>query len=295
MMIGRCVLTFDAGAAADKKRLKRPLVSIIVPTYNRLDQLKRALKSILQQTYDHYEVIVIDDASDDGTADWIFSVSKSLFLRPIRLIRLRKRSGAAKARNAGLKVARGELVAFLDADDLWRSDYLEFQVAALSCHLRSTMSFCDVWVDRTAIGGVCKKQAYLDSIHCKDLIERLLLDNFISTMSAVVIRRKQLKIAGFLDEKFLVVHDRELYIRLLQLGGHISHVPQALVVKRQESDSLTSDFSLWAQDARRFFKVFFADRKNDSYGHLKELAKRNIEICIQRRSLQARFSFVEIP
>jgi len=104
-----------------------PMVSIIVPTFNRAGVIKRALDSIVAQNFKDYEVIVVDDGSTDDLA----IVEKYSGLAPMRLIRHSQNRGAAAARNTGIAAAAGRFIAFLDSDDSWQPDKLAYQVAAL--------------------------------------------------------------------------------------------------------------------------------------------------------------------
>jgi len=106
---------------------QKPLVSIIIPTYNRRRFLKKALKSILAQTHHRWEALVVDDGSRDGTGLWVRTIADPR----IRLLR-QSRQGPGAARNLGLKHARGEFVAFLDSDDIWYPQKLARQLRAFS-------------------------------------------------------------------------------------------------------------------------------------------------------------------
>ena len=105
-------------------------MSVIVPAFDAERYLGEALESVLEQTHGPADVIVVDDGSTDGTAQ----VAES-FGAPVRCLR-RERAGVAAALNAGVQAARGELLAFLDADDLWVREKLELQVAALAADPR---------------------------------------------------------------------------------------------------------------------------------------------------------------
>ena len=104
-----------------------PRVSVIVTTHNRATLLPRAIRSILEQTYNDYEIVIVDDASSDSTQDVIASFSDSR----VRFQRREQSGGASAARNTGVRVARGQYLAFLDDDDEWLPTKIERQVAIL--------------------------------------------------------------------------------------------------------------------------------------------------------------------
>ncbi|MGH7503039.1 MAG: glycosyltransferase family 2 protein [Longimicrobiales bacterium] len=103
------------------------LVSVVIPTYNRRLRVMEAVKSVLGQTYPHFEIVVVDDGSEDGTADAIASLDDMR----LRVIREQKRSGGATARNIGIDEAKAHLIAFLDSDDIWMPKKLELQTSFL--------------------------------------------------------------------------------------------------------------------------------------------------------------------
>jgi glycosyltransferase involved in cell wall biosynthesis len=102
-----------------------PLVSVVIPTFNRKDLVLRALKSVAQQSYSAIEVIVVDDASTDGTVE---ALRDREFPISVRIVRLSANQGPAGARNGGIRHAAGKYVAFLDSDDQWLPDKVERQV-----------------------------------------------------------------------------------------------------------------------------------------------------------------------
>jgi glycosyltransferase involved in cell wall biosynthesis len=104
-----------------------PLVSVVIPAHNARTTLERALRSVVAQTYSHFEVVIVDDASVDDTAD----LARSFPGLDIRVERLDSQSGAAAARNRGIEVSRGEFIAFLDADDEWTPEKTALQLPIL--------------------------------------------------------------------------------------------------------------------------------------------------------------------
>lgn len=100
------------------------LVSIITPIYNSEDYIESTIKSVLNQTYQNWEMLIVDDCSTDRTEQVVREVTDSR----VKFIKLEKNSGAARARNKALELAEGSLIAFLDADDMWKPEKLEKQV-----------------------------------------------------------------------------------------------------------------------------------------------------------------------
>lgn len=104
------------------KVLSNPLVSVIIPSFNPGKYIEYAIQSVEKQTYKNFEIIVVDDGSTDGTVEWIKNQKGRIRYS------LQENSGAAIARNNGVKIARGDYIAFLDADDLWSPKKLEKQL-----------------------------------------------------------------------------------------------------------------------------------------------------------------------
>ena len=198
-----------------------PLVSVIVPTHNCGAYIGEAISSVLAQTYAAYEFIVVDDGSTDNTR---------AVLTPYwgRIQYLYQDSqGVAAARNAGIRHAQGELVAFLDADDVWFPTKLELQVQAFRGHTESGAAFTDfldfdesgvtrrsrlntqrdarAWFERHRVGD--------SEIACGSIYQDLLLANWVHT-SSVVVKREVLSVVGVFDETFTIGEDLDLWLRI---------------------------------------------------------------------------------
>lgn len=117
-----------------------PLVSLIVPTYNRRRWIGECLAAITRQTYRNFEVIVIDDCSTDGTVEWLGSCPEYSF---VRLHTQDKNGGASVARNTGIRRSNGELITFIDSDDLLEPEHLERAVAAFQQYPNLGLFCCD--------------------------------------------------------------------------------------------------------------------------------------------------------
>jgi glycosyltransferase involved in cell wall biosynthesis len=120
--------------------LANPLVTVVMPAYNRADLIADSIQSVLDQTYQNWELVIADDGSTDGTQKVV-----SNFTDPrIQYHRFEHNGGFGTARNRGIKLAKGLLIAFLDSDDLWRSDKLMHQVLLLNQHPESAFVFNNV-------------------------------------------------------------------------------------------------------------------------------------------------------
>ncbi len=106
---------------------ENPLISVVIPTYNRANLIGRAIESVSKQTYKNLEIIVVDDASSDNTAEVIKAIDEPR----IKYVVHEKNGGSDKARNTGVEAASGDYVAFLDSDDVWLPNKIELQVAAI--------------------------------------------------------------------------------------------------------------------------------------------------------------------
>src|ERR1700722_7642999 len=123
-------------------------VSVIIPTYNRGYIIRGALESALAQTYRDFEIVVLDDGSTDNTAE----IVQSLRSDKTRYIRTKQNCGYSAACNGGISAANGELIGFLDSDDIWMPDKLERQVGFLTRHPKVDAVFTDVEV----VGGLAR-------------------------------------------------------------------------------------------------------------------------------------------
>jgi glycosyltransferase involved in cell wall biosynthesis len=202
-----------------------PLVSVVIPTYDRPQYLKRAVESVLGQTYGNIELIVVDDCSS-APAEEILS---DLFERDIRAIHVchSENRGANAARNSGIEVATGEFIAFLDDDDYWKPTKLEQQL--------------DVFERSPAdIGVVCTGVQYINDegelmaevpILDGDVIEGVFTGSFPTTFSALMVRSSVVDEAGLPDERFPSWQDLEWCVRLSQ-HCRFEPVAQPLMVRR---------------------------------------------------------------
>ncbi len=192
-----------------------PKVSVVIPAFRAAALLPQAIASVAAQTMRDLEVLVVDDASGDDTADAAEGLLRGHGLAHA-VLRLAANGGPAAARNAGVAQARGDYVAFLDADDVWMPDKLALQVALLDAHPRVTLCGCQAdWVDGAGrtIGPLFENLPEL----LPDGWRRLLWNCFVATPCAMA-RRADLGLRPF-DPALRVGEDRDLWIKLASNGA----------------------------------------------------------------------------
>ena len=183
----------------------RPTVSVVVPTYQRREYVSRAVASVLAQTYPHFELIVVDDGSTDGTDVALQGLDHRLRYR------WQENQGVAAARNAGIAMARGEIVAFLDSDDHWLPNHLAVVVDALA-------RFPSAVLVNTCPGFLIRGRTPVQQARVIDLLPRLLLGNVVGYTPCTAVRSRVLHAAGGFDERLPVYEDSDLWLRLAMHG-----------------------------------------------------------------------------
>ncbi|MNB99109.1 putative teichuronic acid biosynthesis glycosyltransferase TuaG [compost metagenome] len=187
-----------------------PLISIILPTYNRSKYLKKTIDSILSQKTEYtYEIIIVDDASSDNTEELIQNIDN----KKIQYIRLITNSGGGKARNTGIANARGKYVAFIDSDTTWHEEKIQRQIELLE----KDNTYIGCYSRFVKISKSGSKILPKEIPGPEDAAGKILLDNFIDTPTSVIRRKFLDKVGGF-DEKLPRFQDWELFIRLTKLG-----------------------------------------------------------------------------
>jgi glycosyltransferase involved in cell wall biosynthesis len=212
-----------------------PRVSIVIPTYDRLEYLRETVASVRAQTLTGWELIVVDDGSTDGSVAWLESLND-----PRILIVSRGHSGSpALNRNAGIAHARAPWVAFLDSDDAWLPDKLATQLEQLaanpSCRWSCTgVSFIDGSGAPVAQQGGVPYRAQSGWI-----VEQLLTFTAAATISTLVVDRTLLEEAGGFDEAVFLREDYDLALRLAT-RSEIHALPDALTLMRHHPGRSTS-------------------------------------------------------
>ena len=185
-----------------------PLVSVIIPTYNRSEHLLRAINSVLSQTFSDFELIIIDDASTDDTSQTVERFSDNR----IRYYKKGVNEGGGAARNAGISYASGKYVAFLDSDDEWMLNKLELQIGHMEKH-NAFVSYTGfiLWDDMR------KMEIGEQRPTCQgNISEEILKRNCVGTTSTVVVRQECFTNTGGFDVRMPQSQDWEMWIRLAE-------------------------------------------------------------------------------
>ena len=217
--------------------MQTPLVTVLIPAYNAEATITRAIDSALAQTYRDFEVVVVDDGSHDATSDIVAGYGDDR----IRLIRLPRNLGESGAMNEGIAVARGELVAFLDADDEWLPVKLARQVPALTGNPDAVAATCGCrFVD--ADGNVFREFGLPEPIFGSGQTWKSLLAATMIAKPCVLARATALQQAGPFDTALHVAADQDMWIRLATVG-QIEFIGEYLTIVHDTPYSLTKVFA----------------------------------------------------
>ena len=222
---------------------ERPAVSVIIPTFDRQSWLEKAVDSVLRQTYKDFELIVVDDGSMDNT--------RSLFKSNLPQVTYlyQKNQGVAAARNAGIRAAQGEWLAFLDSDDAWLPGKLERQMAYHRENPRLKISQTEeIWIRNGRRVNPMNKHKKLSGWIFEPSLPLCLI-----SPSSVILAREVFERTGLFDESFTVCEDYEFWLRCTILY-EIGLVNEALVVKHGgHPDQLSRRF--WGMDKFRILAM----------------------------------------
>lgn len=221
----------------------QPIVSVIIPTYNRTDFLKLTLESVLNQTYQNFEIIVVDDGTPND---------KNMLLcqkfNKVKYIKIENSGGPAKPRNIGIREAIGRYIAFVDDDDLWLPTKLEKQVAILENNpdFGLVHSCCEV-IDENGIkkNEIIGKPGSLDVKH-GDVSMRM-MGNWTLMMPTPLIRKEVIDKVGFFNEKIpSALEDVEFWSRC-SFATNFFYIDEPLAQYRVHSTNISSNTSKYLE------------------------------------------------
>lgn len=222
------------------ENLKHTLISIIMPAYNAELYIQEAVNSVINQTYNNWELIIIDDGSTDNTA----AVITTHFSNDNRIkYYYQENSKQAKARNNGISKAVGDILAFLDADDLWLPQKLEYSLSLFDLDkydLLFTESYfsSDDYID-LQLDNYQKLGVLFGDYHGNEALQKFIEQNRIPILTVLVKKDKVVSVGGF-DESCVPAEDYDLWIRLLINGSSFIAIDKVLSIYRLQNNSSTA-------------------------------------------------------
>lgn len=216
--------------------MKNPRVSILIPTYNRETLILKALDSIFKQTFQDYEIMIIDDASTDNTEQ----VIKDLNHPRVRYFKLEKNGGQCIARNYGARQALGEFLAFLDSDDEWLPEKLEKQISLFDNGSERMGGAYGLSYTTDVIRGETSQDKV--DVHRGDIHNEFLKGFCPPTPSMFVVKREAFeKVNGF-DENLLTFVDLDLWMRISEFYD-FDYVDEPVIIKYEQiGDQYVNNF-----------------------------------------------------
>ena len=226
-----------------------PLVSVILPTFERLEYLPAAVESLCAQSYPHWELVIADDGSGPDTRDWL----ESLRAHPrVTVLWLAHSGRPAVVRNAALRAARGEWLAFLDSDDLWLPQKLERQLSSLQRHPQRKWGYTAF--DLVDGSGELRPARREGGARAPSgwILPRLLDGEIVIALPSVIVSRALLEQLGAFDEELTMCEDDELWFRLAA-HSEIDGIEAPLTRVRRHGRHGGDDATAW-RDRRRVFE-----------------------------------------
>ena len=236
--------------------MSKPLVSVIIPTFNRGYCLEESVRSVLQQSFTDFELIVVDDGSTDNTLEVVAQFPA------VKLLRLEENRGVSFARNRGMAMAEGDCIAFLDSDDLWEQDKLATQVKWIERDSQAVYTD-EIWIrNGVRVNPMNKHRKYSGDIF------RYCLPLCIVSPSSVLLRTELLNEVGGFDESMPVCEDYDLWLRIAKRYP-FHFIEEKLIVKRGgHEDQLSRKY--WGMDRWRVHALEKLLKENQLDGEQKD-------------------------
>lgn len=231
-----------------------PKVSVIIPLYNGKKYIRETLESVFSQTYDDFEVIVVDDGSTDDPKEDL-----APFRDKIKFIRQKNSGCPAGAKNTGVRQAKGEYLAFLDQDDLWKKDKLQKQIDLFKKDQETLAVASNVGIiDGFGKSIIEKVWPNPEIWKNADIREKLSQGNIILTSSSVMIRRNFIEKYGFFNEKLLITDDFDMWYRVSRMGK-LMLMPEVLTYWRMHSSNTSKMSEKTRVDTAMYYEELVKD------------------------------------
>jgi glycosyltransferase involved in cell wall biosynthesis len=252
-----------------------PLISVIVPVYNGEKTIRETLNSLFKQTFTDFEVLVINDGSQDATLEIVSSI-KDPRLKVFSYLN----AGPSASRNRGVALASGEYISFLDADDLWTPDKLEAQLKALQAHPEAALAYS--WTDFiNESNQFLRRGSYINVTG--DVYKQLLLTNFLENGSNALIRQHALAEVGEFDESMTHGEDWDMWLRLAAHYPFVA-VPSPQILYRVYATSSSANVSKLEAGSLSVMERVFSQFPTLEY--LKPICLANLYTYLTFKTLQ---------
>jgi glycosyltransferase involved in cell wall biosynthesis len=253
-----------------------PKISVVIPVYNGEKTIEETIASVLAQTFTDFELIVVNDGSQDKTQEIV-----QQFTDPRIKLHSYKNGGLATSRNRGIEKSQGEYISFLDADDLWTTDKLASQYQALQTHPQAAVAYSGTdWIDEF---GNFLKNSSPPSIS-GDIYGVLLLSNIVGSGSNALIKKEALLITGNFDESLKASEDWDFLIRLAAKYEFI-RVDAPQILYRQSPDSMSSKLNYQEQETVKVIRKAFRQAP-PHLQYLKRISLSNTYIYLTYKSIE---------
>jgi glycosyltransferase involved in cell wall biosynthesis len=245
-----------------------PLVTIVIPTYNRAEFLRESIHSVMAQTLTDFELIVIDDGSIDHTEDVVREFPR------VRYVGCPENSGVSHARNLGIGLAGGRYICFLDSDDSWLKNKLKKQIHWMEAHADCQVCYTDeIWIRKgVRVNPMNKHRKYSGDIFAHSL------PLCIVSPSSVLMRASLFDEVGLFDEDLPACEDYDLWLRISQKYP-VHFIQEKLIVKQGgHADQLSAKY--WGMDRFRVIALEKLLREPSLNGEKRGLVARTlVEKC----------------
>ncbi len=269
-----------------KHNSNNPEVSVIIPTYNRAHLIKRAIQSVLNKTYQNFEIIVVDDGSVDNTEE----VVKNFNNQKIRYIRYNENKGVAAARNTGIKATRGDYIAFQDSDDEWFPNKLERQMEVFknvspdvgvvytgTWRIRNNERiYLPLFTGKQREGNICKE----------------LKENFVMPAPAAIVKKECFNRVGMFEERLPRLVDWELWLRISKYY-EFKYISEPLVTQYYTPNSISTDLNAYIEAHKLILEKHFEEFKKNKKLLAKHLLAIGTRLCLVGKTPQGRRYFLE--
>jgi glycosyltransferase involved in cell wall biosynthesis len=241
-----------------------PKVSVIIITYNRSELLRAAIRSVLEQSYQDFELLVVDDASSDNTAE----VVQGFDDKRIRYIRHETNKREAEARNTGVQNSTGEYIAFLDDDDEWLPKKLERQVELLDNSPRAVGGVYTGFIKMETTGKIV-----VQIVPSKrgNILHDMFTQNWIGTPSTVLLRKECFEKVGLFDKGIVFGPDYDMWIRISK-EFQFDYIVDPLVKYYVHDNKLSTNCEIMIKGMeainRKYDQFFALSSRNYSYRYL---------------------------